>query len=552
MPASRLPGPEAVAVFVAENLGQGSRDGHDDGPFESGNERAPAAGRDRADRAMSAPAAPGTAGGLVLASARGRWVVLATVLGSAVASIDATVVGIALPAIGRDFQVGLAALQWVVTAYTMALAGLLLLGGSLGDKYGRKKVFLIGVIWFAVASLLCGAAPGATFLIVARALQGVGAALLTPGSLAILEAVFRPDDRGKAIGAWSGYSGVGTAIGPFIGGYLVQAVSWRLIFVINLPLAALVVAVSLRHVPESRDPSATGRIDVLGGTLVTLGLVALTYGLIEGPGGHWFSSGVLAALIAGVVLLGAFAGQELRSKDPMLPLSLFASTQFTATNVITFVVYGGIGGALFLLPIQLQQVSGYTALEAGISLLPVTAITLVLSRRSGALAARIGPRLQMSVGPVLVGFGLALFARITESGDYLTEVLPAVLVFGFGLAVTVAPLTSTVLDAVPAEHAGIASAVNNDVARAAALIAVALLPAAGGITGDAYLHKDVFSAGFHTASLISGALCVAGGVLAVFTIRNPARAAGAGQRAVAPVHCALDAPPAAVTSAAAR
>jgi hypothetical protein len=236
----------------------------------------------------------------------------------------------------------------------------------------------------------------------------------------------------------------------------------------------------------------------------------------------------------------------------MLPLSLFASTQFTATNVITFVVYGGIGGALFLLPIQLQQVSGYTALEAGISLLPVTAITLLLSRRSGALAARIGPRLQMSVGPVLVGIGLALFTRITESGDYLTEVLPAVLVFGFGLAVTVAPLTSTVLDAVPAEHAGIASAVNNDVARAAALIAVALLPAAGGITGDAYLHADVFSAGFHTASLISAALCVAGGVLAVFTIRNPAPAPGVARRTAAPIHCALDAPPAAVSSAAAQ
>ena len=233
----------------------------------------------------------------------------------------------------------------MVTAYTMTLAGLLLLAGSLGDKYGRKKVFLIGVIWFAVASLLCAVAPNVTILILARALQGVGAGLLTPGSLAILEAVFRPDDRGKAIGAWSGYAGVGTAIGPFIGGYLVQAASWRLIFVINLPLAALVVAVTLRHVPESRDPQATGRIDVLGGTLVTLGLIALTYGLIEGPGGHWFDPLVLASLIAGVVLLGAFAGQELRSKDPMLPLSLFASTQFTATNVITFVVYGGIGGA---------------------------------------------------------------------------------------------------------------------------------------------------------------------------------------------------------------
>ena len=498
---------------------------------------------------MSAPAAPDSAGGLVLASARGRWVLLATVLGSAVASIDATVVGIALPAIGRDFNVGLAALQWVVTAYTMTLAGLLLLAGSLGDKYGRKKVFVIGVIWFAAASLLSAAAPGATFLILARALQGVGAALLTPGSLAILEAVFRPGDRGKAIGAWSGFSGVGTAVGPFLGGWLIQAGSWRLIFVINVPLAALVVAVAMRHVPESSDPEATGPVDVRGGTLVTLGLVGLTYGLIQGPGGHWASPVVLAALAGGLVLLGAFVWQERRSASPMLPLSLFASTQFTATNVITFVVYGGIGGALFLLPIELQQVSGYTALQAGISLLPVTVITLALSQASGALATRIGPRLQMTVGPVLVGIGLALFTRITGSGDYLTEVLPAVVVFGFGLAVTVAPLTSTVLSAAPAERAGIASAVNNDVARAAALIAVALLPAAGGITGDAYRDPPVFSAGFHTASLISAGLCVAGGVLAFFTVRNLAPAPGMARRPAPAIHCALDAPPAAVRSA---
>ena len=501
---------------------------------------------------MSAPAAPDSAGGLVLASARGRWVLLATVLGSAVASIDATVVGIALPAIGRDFNVGLAALQWVVTAYTMTLAGLLLLAGSLGDKYGRKKVFVIGVIWFAAASLLSAAAPGATFLILARALQGVGAALLTPGSLAILEAVFRPGDRGKAIGAWSGFSGVGTAVGPFLGGWLIQAGSWRLIFVINVPLAALVVVVTMRHVPESRDPEATGPVDVRGGTLVTLGLVGLTYGLIQGPGGHWASPVVLAALAGGLVLLGAFVWQERQSAAPMLPLSLFASTEFTATNVITFVVYGGIGGALFLLPIELQQVSGYTALQAGISLLPVTVITLALSQASGALATRIGPRLQMTAGPVLVGIGLALFTRITGSGDYLTEVLPAVVVFGFGLAVTVAPLTSTVLGAAPAERAGIASAVNNDVARAAALIAVALLPAAGGITGDAYRDPPVFSAGFHTASLISAGLCVAGGVLAFFTIRNPAPAPGMARRPAPAIHCALDAPPAAVRSAAGR
>jgi EmrB/QacA subfamily drug resistance transporter len=497
---------------------------------------------------MSQPAtaASGTPPGLVMASGPGRWVLLATVLGSAMASIDATVVGIALPTIGRDFHASLGALQWVVTGYTLTLAGLLLMAGALGDKYGRKKVFVIGVTWFAIASLLCGVAPSAGFLIGARALQGVGAALLTPGSLAILEAVFRPEDRSKAIGAWAGFSGVGTAIGPFLGGWLVAAASWRWIFVINLPLAVVVVAVTLRHVPENRDPAATAPIDVTGGALVTLGLIGLTYGLIEGPGGHWTEPLVLAGLFGGLALLAAFLWWEHHTPSPMLPLNLFASGQFTSANVVTFVVYGGIGGALFLLPIQLQEVSGYTALESGIALLPVTAITLALSQRSGALAGRIGPRLQMSVGPVLVGAGLCLFTLITASGDYLTEVLPGVVVFGFGLAVAVAPLTSTVLAAVPAEHAGMASAVNNDVARAAALIAVALLPAAGGLTGDAYQHPEVFSKGFHTASLIAGGLCVAGGVLAAVTIRNPSRAramAVAATRHGPLLHCALDAPP---------
>jgi EmrB/QacA subfamily drug resistance transporter len=492
------------------------------------------------------PAASGTQPGLVFASGPGRWVLLATVLGSAIASIDATVVGIALPAIGRDFHATLGALQWVVTGYTLTLAGLLLMAGALGDKYGRKKVFVIGVAWFAIASLLCGVAPSVGFLIGARALQGVGAALLTPGSLAILEAVFRPEDRGKAIGAWSGFSGVGTAVGPFLGGWLVAAASWRWIFAINLPISVVVVAVTLRHVPESRDPAATGPIDIAGGALVTLGLIGLTYGLIEGPGGHWADPLVLAALLGGLLLLATFIWWEHHTPSPMLPLNLFRSGQFTSANVVTFVVYGGIGGALFLLPIQLQEVSGYSALESGIALLPVTVITLALSQRSGALADKIGPRLQMSVGPVLVGVGLGLFTLITESGNYLTEVLPGVVVFGFGLAVAVAPLTSTVLAAVPAEHAGMASAVNNDVARAAALIAVALLPAAGGLTGDAYQHKDVFSAGFHTASLIAGGLCVAGGVLAAVTIRNPSRAkatAVAAARHGPLLACALDAPP---------
>jgi EmrB/QacA subfamily drug resistance transporter len=481
-----------------------------------------------------------------VASPAGRWVLLGTVLGSSLAAIDATVVGIALPAIGREFGSSLATLQWVVTAYTLTLAGLLLFAGALGDRYGRRKVFLAGVIWFAVASLLCTVAPDAPVLIAARALQGVGAALLTPGSLAIIEASFHPDDRGKAIGAWSAFGGVGTAIGPFLGGWLIQAVSWRLIFVINLPLAALVVAVGLRHMPESRDLEATGRVDLLGGLLVTAGLIGITFGLIEGPSAGWSRPGPLTALIAGVVLMAAFLLRERRAVSPVLPLSLFSSRQFNATNIVTFAVYGALGGALFLLPIQLEQVSGYTPLQAGISLLPLTVIMLALSARSGALAARIGPRLQMSVGPVIIAAGIALLARIGPSGNYLTEVLPAVVVFGLGLATCVAPLTATVLGAVSDQHAGAASAVNNDVARAASLIAVAVLPAAAGLTGAAYLDPGLFAAGFRTACFISAGVCVLGGVIAAAGVRNPSRVAPAipalAERSV--LHCGLDCPPA--------
>ncbi|WP_141585549.1 MFS transporter [Actinomadura sp. WMMA1423] len=465
------------------------------------------------------------------ATAQGRWVIAATVLGSAVASLDATVVGIALPAIGRDFGTGLAALQWIVTAYTLTLAGLLLVAGALGDRYGRRRVFLAGVVWFALASTLCAIAPTPGTLIAARALQGVGAALLTPGSLAILQASFHPDDRSRAIGAWSGLSGVAAAAGPFIGGWLVQAASWRLIFLINLPVAAVVVALTLRHVPESRDPDSAGRIDVAGGALATLGLVGLTYGLIKGVSG-------VPAIVAGALLLTGFVLLEGRIRRPMLPLGLFRSRQFSVTNTVTFVVYGALGGALFLLPIQLQQVSGYSAFEAGVSVLPVTAVMLALSARSGALAARVGPRLQMGLGPIVIGTGFGLFVRIGPSGNYLTETLPAVTVLGLGLAITVAPLTATVLAAVPAEHAGMASAVNNDVARAASLVAVAVFPALAGITGSAYLHPATFSAGFHTAALLAACLCVLAGLLAAAAVRNPPRPPRSQG-----FHCAVDAPP---------
>src|SRR5579875_698071 len=489
--------------------------------------------------AAASPPGPGLDVGLGYATRAGRWVVAATVLGSGMASLDATVVAIALPTIGRQFGTGLADLQWVVTAYALTLAGLLLVGGGLGDRYGRRSVFVLGAVWFALASLACGLAPSAAVLILARAFQGAGAALLTPGSLAILQATFAPEDRSKAIGAWSGFGGVATAVGPFLGGWLISAVSWRLIFFINLPVAAAVVAISARHVPESRNPTAAGRLDGAGAALVTCGLVGVVFGLIEGPGWGWGAPLTVVSVAGGAVLLAAFLVVEARQKHPMLPLALFRARQFSAANAVTFAVYGALGGALFLLPIQLQQVSRYSPLEAGSALLPITALMLALSARSGALAARIGPRLQMTAGPLVAAAGLALLSRLDASGSYLGQVLPAVAVFGLGLAVTVAPLTAAVLAAAPAHHSGIASAVNNGVARLAGLIAVAVLPVLVGITGSTYRHPDAFAAGFHLAAWITAAACAAGGVLAFLTIRDPTPPPPADQE----LHCALDAPP---------
>jgi EmrB/QacA subfamily drug resistance transporter len=492
---------------------------------------------------VNASSEPAALPGLRFATKAGRWVLVATILGSALAGIDATVVGIALPTIGRDFGVGLSSLQWVVTAYTLTLAGLLLVAGSLGDRYGRRRVFITGVVWFAVASLLCGAAANAPMLVAARALQGAGGALLTPGSLAILQASFVPEDRGRAIGAWSGLGGLATAVGPFLGGWLVSSVSWRLIFYINLPLAVAAVVIAARHVPETRDVAAGG-VDAPGGVLVSLGLLGIVMGLIQGPSLGWTSGTVLAALIAGGGALVAFIVHERRTAAPMLPLEVFASQQFTATNVVTFVVYGALGGALFLLPVQLQQVSNYSPIEAGATLLPVTFIMLALSGRSGALATRVGPRLQMTAGPIVIAAGLALLATVGDAAHYPSDVLPAVVVFGLGLAIIVAPLTATALSTAPGEHAGIASAINNDVARTAGLIAVAVLPAIAGLTGDAYLRPTAFNEGFHTAMLAAAGTCAAGGVLALLLIRNPVQgAAGADQPRTS---CALDGPALAV------
>lgn len=452
--------------------------------------------------------------------------------------IDATVVGIALPRIGTQFHAGLSELQWVSNAYTLALAGLLLLGGALGDRLGRRRIFEVGTIWFAAASLLCGVAPNAPFLIAARGLQGIGAAILMPASLAILEASFSPEDRSRAIGAWSALGGVAMAIGPFLGGWLIGSVSWRLIFFINLPVAVAVLAVSARHVPESSDEQAKAtRLDVGGAVLVSAGLIGIAYGLTEGA--TRMSAVTIIPLVAGCICLGAFVLRERASRAPLIPLDIFRSRQFSGTNAVTFVVYGGLSGALFLLPVELQDAVHYSPLAAGTALLPVTALMLALSARSGALASRIGPRLQMSVGPLMVGAGLALLARIGPGSTYPTRVLPAVMVLGLGLAITVAPLTATALGAAPAEHSGVASAINNDVARAAGLFAVAALPAAGGISGFSYLHPHQLTSGFHTAVIIAAAACASGGLLAAATIRNP-------RREIQPerpcFNCALDAP----------
>jgi len=482
--------------------------------------------------------------GLSFGSGPGRWVLAATVLGSGIAALDATVVSIALPSIGRSFHSGVGTLQWVVTGYALTLAAFLLLGGSLGDRLGRKRIFSIGVLWFAVASVCCGLAPNAGFLIAARILQGIGGALLAPASLAILQASFRPDDRSRAIGAWSGLGGVATAAGPLVGGYLIEAGSWRWVFFINIPVSVVVLIVTARHVPETRDPTTAGRVDALGAGLAVLFLAGVTYGLIEGPAHGWTNTFVLAGLVIAAVSGPAFLLAQQREAHPMLPLELFRTRQFSGANAVTFVVYGALGGALFLLPIELQLVAHYTPQDSGLALLPVTVIMLALSSRSGQLAARIGPRLQMSVGPLVVGLGLLLLTRATVHGSYFTVVLPAVIVFGIGLAITVAPLTSTAMGAAPAEHAGVASAVNNVVARAAGLLAVALLPLLAGITGGHALEPRHFAAGFHTAVIIAGLTCAAGGLLAALTIRNPSSSSR--HRTLLHLrayHCALDGAP---------
>ncbi len=458
-----------------------------------------------------------TCADVTFGSRTGRAVLAAATLGSAMALLDSTVVNVALRQVGEDLEASLSDLQWVTNGYLLTLAALTLLGGSLGDRFGRRRIFVLGVVGFAVTSAACGLAPSAPFLVVARIAQGAAAALLTPGSLAMIQGSFAPGDRARAIGTWSGFGSVAAAVGPFVGGWLVEAASWRWVFLINLPVAALAL-LAARAVPETRDPEAVPGFDTRGAVLGALGLGGVTYALIQ-----WTTTPPAAAvgLVLGLLAGVAFVVAERRSPHPMLPLSLFGSRQFSAANGMTLLTYAALGGVLFFLVLQLQTVGGYGALRAGLATLPITVAMVLLAGRGGALAARIGPRLPMTVGPLLCGVGTFLLARVDSDVDYWLDVAVPLTVFGLGLASLVAPLTAAVLAAAPDHHAGVASGINNAVARAGSLLAVAALPLLVGLSGEDYQVPSEFAHGYRAAMLWCAGLLVVSGVFSWLTIRNP-------------------------------
>jgi EmrB/QacA subfamily drug resistance transporter len=406
--------------------------------------------------------------------AQGRWILAATILASSIAFIDSTVVNVALPFLQMDLNATVIGVQWVVEAYSLFLSALLLVGGSLGDRYGRRLVFLIGVTLFAVSSIACGLATSINQLIVARAVQGIGGALLVPGSLAIISASFPPDRRGRAIGTWSGFSAMTTAIGPVLGGWLIEHVSWRAVFFLNVPLAVAVIVISIRHVPESRDERSKGNFDWAGPTLATVGLVGICFGLIESSRMGFGNPNVIAALIVGVVALVSFIFVEARVQNPMLPLSLFNSKDFTGANLLTLFLYASLSGSMFFLTLNLVQVQGFSATAAGAAFLPFVIIMFALSRWSGSLVDRYGARVPLIIGPIVAAIGLLMFAIPNTGANYWSDIFPAVCILGFGMAISVAPLTTIVMNSVDEELAGVASGVNNAVSRTAGLLAIAV------------------------------------------------------------------------------
>lgn len=499
-----------------------------------------------------------------------RLTLVATILGSTVVFLDSTVVNVALPSIADDLDAGLAGQQWVVEAYMLTMVSLLLVGGSLGDQFGRRRMFVAGLLAFGATSALCAISPSDEFLVGARALQGIAGALLVPGSLAIVAATFEGEARGKAVGTWTSWTGIATVLGPAGGGALIALISWRAIFWINLPLIAATVYFTLRGVEESRDPDAYHGIDWVGIVLSAAGLGGPVFALIEQPTRGWGDPLVWAPLVAGVACFALFLVHEARARNPMLDLGLFRIRNFTVANVTTLATYAGLIGGLFFVGLYLQQVAGYSALEAGLATTPISLLLFVLSPRFGRLASGAGPRLPMTAGPIVGGLGLLLMLRVGSGAEYPTEVLPAILVFGLGLAATVAPLTATVLDSVAERRVGIASGVNNGVSRVAGLLAIAVLgavisahfgaeldsglgqrpltPAAATAVSDAKAKPlaipetedlaapeasrieaaagDASTSAFHLGVLIAGLLMIAGGAASAVGIVNPRRRVG--------------------------